>query len=174
MTSSIGSGRCERDHLDVEDLLRLTGLLQAGPVSDVGLLEAASARPQARILGDEAYPTLELKAAATLHSLVGNHALVDGNRRLAWLAAVVFLDLDGHMVDPDDDAAFVLVMAAAEGHLDVEQMGQRLRTRPSSPRRRFMSSGSLPCSCMRPHALQSTKRTSPATSSAWRGCRRRR
>ena len=118
------------DHLDLEDLLRLTRLLRAGPVRDVGLLEAACARPRASALGDEAYPTLELQAAALLHSLVRNHALVDGNKRLAWLAAIIFLDLDGHTVDLDDSAAFELVMAAAEGHIDVEQIAQRLAIRP--------------------------------------------
>ena len=116
----------ELDHLDVEDLLHLTRVLQVGPVRDVGLLEAACARPRASVLGDEAYPTLELKAAALPHSLVANHALVDGNKRVAWLAAVVFCDLNGHKVDLDDEAAFELVMAAAEGHLDVEQIAQRL------------------------------------------------
>ena len=119
----------EHEHLDLEDLLRLTRLLVAGPVRDVGLLEAACARPRASVLGEEAYPTLGLKAAAMLHSLVGNHALVDGNKRLAWLAAVVFLDLNGLTVDLDDDVAFELVMAAAEGHLDVEQIAQRLAIR---------------------------------------------
>ncbi|TVR36131.1 MAG: alcohol dehydrogenase [Nitriliruptor sp.] len=118
------------DHLDIEDLLRLTRLLEAGPVRDVGLLEAACARPRASVLGDEAYPALELKAAALLHSLVRNHALADGNERLAWLATVVFLDLTGNTVDLDDDAAFELVMAAAEGHLDVEEIAQRLATHP--------------------------------------------
>jgi death on curing protein len=106
-------------HLDLEDLLRLTRLLRVGPVRDVGLLEAACARPRASVLGDEAYTTIELKAAALLHSLVRNHALVDGNKRLAWLAAVVFIDLNGHTLDVDDGAAFELVMAAAEGHLDL-------------------------------------------------------
>ncbi len=118
------------DHLDIEDLLRLTRLLEAGPVRDVGLLEAACARPRASVLGDEAYPTLELKAAALLHSLVRNHALADGNERLAWLATVVLLDLTGNTVDLDDDAAFELVMAAAEGHLDVEEIARRLATHP--------------------------------------------
>lgn len=119
------------EHLDVEDLLRLTRLLEAGPVADVGLLEAARARPRASVLGEEAYPTLGLKAAALLHSVVRNHALVDGNKRLAWLAAVVLLDLNGHTADLDDDTAFELVMAAAEGRLDVEQIAERLRIRPS-------------------------------------------
>ena len=121
----------ELDYLDVEDLLRVTRLLRAGPVRDAGLLEAACARPRARVLGDEAYPTLELKAAALLQLLVRNHALVDGNKRLAWLATVVFLDLNGHTVDLDDDAAFELVMAAAQGHIDVEQIAERLAIRPT-------------------------------------------
>lgn len=121
----------ELDHLDPEDLLRLTMLLRAGPVRDVGLLEAACARPRASVLGDDAYPTLGLKAAALLHSLVRDHALVDGNERLAWLAAVVFLGCNGHTADLDDDAAFELVMAAAEGNRDVEQIAQRLVIRPS-------------------------------------------
>ena len=120
----------ELEYLDLEDLLRSTRLLQAGPVRDVGLLEAACARPRASALGDQAYPTLELKAAALLHSLVRNHALVDGNQQLAWLATAVFLDLNGYTVDLDDDAAFELVMAASEGQLDVEQIAQRLVTHP--------------------------------------------
>jgi death on curing protein len=120
----------ELNHIDLEDLLRLTRLLRIGPVVDVGLLEAACARPRASALGEEAYPTLDLKAAALLHSLVRNHALADGSKRLAWLATVVFLDLNGHTVDLDDGAAFELVMAAAEGRLDVEEIAHRLVTRP--------------------------------------------
>ncbi len=120
----------ELDYLELEDLLRLTRMLRAGPVVDIGLLEAACARPRATALGEDAYPSLDLKAAALLHSLVRNHALVDGNKRLAWLATVVFLDLNGYTVELDDDAAFELVMAAAEGQLDVEQIAQRLAIRP--------------------------------------------
>lgn len=120
----------ELDYLELEDLLRLTRMLRAGPVVDIGLLEAACARPRATALGEDAYPSLDLKAAALLHSLVRNHALVDGNKRLAWLATVVFLDLNGDTVELDDDAAFELVMAAAEGQLDVEQIAQRLAIRP--------------------------------------------
>ena len=119
------------EHLDVEDLLHLTKLLRVGPVRDVGLLESACARPRASVLGDAAYPTLELKAAALLHSLVRNHGLVDGNERLAWLATVVFLDLNGHTVELDDGAAYELAMAASEGQLDAEQIAQRLAIDPN-------------------------------------------
>jgi death on curing protein len=110
----------EVEFLELDDLVVLMRRLGAGPVRDVGLLEAACARPRTSVFGADAYPTLAGKAAALLHSLVGNHALVDGNKRLGWLAAVVFLDLNGWDVILDDEAAFRLVMDVAEGTLDVE------------------------------------------------------
>jgi death on curing protein len=118
------------DYLDLEDLLGLTRRLNAGQVRDVGLLESTCARPRATVFGSEAYPSLPLKAAALLHSLVRHHALVDGNKRLAWLAAVVFLDLNDHTVTIDDEAAYELVMAAAEGRIDVEGIAEGLAARP--------------------------------------------
>lgn len=117
----------EVEYLGLEDLLRMVQRLGAGPVRDLGLLDAAVARPRSSAFGADAYPSLELKAAALLHSIVRNHALVDGNKRLAWLACVVFCDLNGVTVTLDDDAAFVLVMEAAQGDLDVEQIAARLR-----------------------------------------------
>lgn len=77
--------------------------------------------------GEDAYPTLSLKAAALLDSLARNHALVDGNKRIAWLAAVVFLDLNGSASGVSDDAAFDLVMDVAEGVADVPEIADRLR-----------------------------------------------
>jgi death on curing protein len=115
------------EYLDLEDLLALTRVLGAGPVRDIGLLDSACARPRATAFGEDAYPMLLDKAAALLHSLVRNHALVDGNKRLAWLACVVFCDLNGVTVTLDDDAAFALVMEAAQSDLDVEQIAARLR-----------------------------------------------
>lgn len=83
------------EYLTVEDLLRLVEDLDVGPVRDLGLLEAAAHRPTTSLWGREAYPALEEKAAALLESVVGTHPLVDGNKRLGWLATVVFLDLNG-------------------------------------------------------------------------------
>lgn len=120
----------EVEYLDLEDLLGLTRALGAGPVRDIGLLDSAAARPRAQAFGQDAYQTLELKAAALLHSVVGNHALVDGNKRLGWLATAVFLDLNGHAPDLDDDAAFTLVMDVAAGGGDVEAIAVRLRVVP--------------------------------------------
>jgi death-on-curing protein len=119
-------------HLDVEDLLALVRVLGAGPVRDLGLLDAAAARPRASHHGVDAYPSLAGKAAALLHSLVRNHALVDGNKRLAWLAAVVFLDLNAAEVALTDDEAFDLVMEAAVGTVDVPEIAERLRVRPAA------------------------------------------
>ncbi|MDZ7801780.1 MAG: type II toxin-antitoxin system death-on-curing family toxin [Trueperaceae bacterium] len=113
-------------YLDVEDLLALTRALAAGPVRDLGLLDAACARPRSSAFGVDAYTTLAAKAAALLHSIVRNHALVDGNKRLAWLATVVFLDLNGFGVDLSDDEAFELVMEASQGNLDVEAIARCL------------------------------------------------
>lgn len=93
-----------------------------GPVRDVGLLDSAAHRPGAVLYGHEAYPTLDLKAAALLDSLVGNHALVDGNKRLGWLAVVVFLGLNDEAVDAPDDPAYELVMAAARRELTVDEI----------------------------------------------------
>lgn len=116
------------EYLDLEDLLGLIRALHAGPVRDLGLLDSSCARPRSTAFGADAYPTLEGKAAALLHSLARNHALVDGNKRLAWLATVVFLDLNGRTVELDDEAAFELVMAVAEGSLDVAAIAARLMT----------------------------------------------
>jgi death-on-curing protein len=108
-------------HLSVEQALRIARVAVGGPVlvRDAGLLEAAVHRPRATVLGHDAYPDLFSKAAALLHSLARNHARVDGNKRLAWLATYVFCAKNGVDLDPDDDdAAYDLVVAVASGTLD--------------------------------------------------------
>jgi death-on-curing protein len=91
-------------------------------VRDAGLLAAAAARPQITVFGDDAYPTFEDKAAALLHSLVSNHALVDGNKRLAWSAARIFCLLNGRDLIYTVDEAEDLMLSAASGQLDVPQI----------------------------------------------------
>jgi death-on-curing protein len=118
------------EYLDLDDLLSLATALLGDPVPvrDLGLLGAAAARPSASAFGDPAYPDLWSKAAALLHSIVSNHALVDGNKRLGWLACAVFLDLNG--VDPTvaaNDDVFDLVMRVASEPIDVPELAQRLR-----------------------------------------------
>ncbi|WP_238445853.1 type II toxin-antitoxin system death-on-curing family toxin [Salsipaludibacter albus] len=107
--------------LDLADALAIAELLGVPDVRDIGLLDAALHRPVATAFGRDAYPTLVAKAAALFDSLLRNHPLVDGNKRLAWTATVVFLRLNGaELARPDDDTAFAFVMAAAAGHLDLE------------------------------------------------------
>ena len=116
------------DFLRVEDLLEIArGVLDVVEVRDIGLLASAAGRPQTTVFGDDAYPTLTDKAAALMHSIARNHALVDGNKRLAWLATVVFLDLNASGTELSDDDAFTLVMDASQGRLDVERVATRLR-----------------------------------------------
>lgn len=117
------------EYLDLEDLLELVRGLRVGPVRDVGLLDSAAARPRSTAFGSDAYPTLALKTAALLHSLARNHTLGDGHKRLAWLATVVFVDLNGHEPGLTDEAAFDLVMDVAQGRLDVEEVAARLALR---------------------------------------------
>lgn len=102
-----------------------------GPVRDLGLLESALARPLTTLMGQDAYPTIEAKAAALLHSICLNHALVDGNKRLAALATMVFLDINGKEPTLTNADLFDLTMAVASGDLrDVDDIAARLTTKP--------------------------------------------
>lgn len=96
-------------------------------IRDLGLLESAAARPRTSVFGQDAYPDLTTKAAAMLESIVRNHALVDGNRRLGWLALVLLLGLNGVRLDVDDDEADALVIGVAEGRLEVPAIVEQLR-----------------------------------------------
>lgn len=112
--------------LTLEDLLFLAEDVGVGPVRDIGLLESAAARPATTYMGADSYPSLDLKAAALFHSLVCNHALIDGNKRIGWHAAVVFLALNGYEPDLTQDEAFELTMEVASGELrDVEAIAPR-------------------------------------------------
>jgi death-on-curing protein len=103
------------------------------PVRDYGLLESALARPQATAFGADAYPALEEKAAALLHSVVRNHALIDGNKRLGLAATIAFLGLNGRRLTLTNDEAYALVMAVAEGDLDnVPAIAERVRAGTAS------------------------------------------
>ena len=115
------------EYLGLEDLLDLVNALGAGPVRDLGLLDSACHRPQASFFGREAYPALTGKAAALMHSVACHHPLVDANKRLALLATVVFLRINGCALDLTDDDAFGLTVSVAAGQLDADRIQKRLR-----------------------------------------------
>jgi len=118
------------EYLDVEDLVDLARLLLGNPppIQDMGLLGSAAARPQTTMFGEDAYPDVWTKAAALLQSVVKNHPLLDGNKRLGWLSTAVFLELNGVATDraPNDDV-FELVIGIAAGARTIEEIAEGLR-----------------------------------------------
>jgi death on curing protein len=119
------------DYLDLEDLLAAADAAVGGAaeVRDIGLLQAAAARPRASAFGEEAYPNLDEKAAALLHSLVTGHPLVDGNKRLGWVALRLFYRLSDQDIRPDENEAFDLVVDVATGTVeDIAAIAARLAT----------------------------------------------
>jgi death-on-curing protein len=85
---------------------------------DAGLLEAALARPQATVFGADAYRSLEEKAAALVHSVARNHALVDGNKRLALASLIASLGVNGRKLTMTNDEAYDFIIAISVGDLD--------------------------------------------------------
>ena len=118
------------EYLDLDDLIALAiDLLGAPPpIRDAGLLGSAAARPQTTVFGQEAYRDVWTKAGALLQSIVKNHALVDGNKRLGWLATATFLELSGVTTTRiSNDDVYSFVMAVAAGAHEVDELAAELR-----------------------------------------------
>jgi death-on-curing protein len=107
-------------YLTLAELVYIAERATGGKVQirDAGLLESAAARPQATAFGSDAYPDPDSKAAALLHSLARNRALIDGNKRLALAAVIAFYGMNGRRLTLTNDAAYDLVMQVAAGQLD--------------------------------------------------------
>ncbi|MFP3464813.1 type II toxin-antitoxin system death-on-curing family toxin [Leifsonia sp. SIMBA_070] len=96
-------------------------------VRDTVLLQSALERPSATLFGRDAYPDIHTKAAALLHSLLRNHALIDGNKRTGWILCALFFAMNGFEEKYDEDAMFDFVLAVAAGRIeDVKQIAERL------------------------------------------------
>ena len=118
------------EFLDLDDVIGLARRLLGDPppISDAGLLGSAVARPQTTLGAEDAYPTIWLKAAALLQSIVGNHALIDGNKRLGWVATAVFLEINGASVaTATNDEVFDLVLHVASTKTDLPDIARRLQ-----------------------------------------------
>jgi death-on-curing protein len=118
------------EFLDLDDVVDLAIALlgDPAPIRDIGLLGSAVARPQTTAFGEDAYPDIWTKAAALLHSIVKNHALVDGNKRLGWLATAVFLEINGVEISrAGNDDVYDLVIDIAAGQPAVDAIAERLR-----------------------------------------------
>lgn len=115
------------DYLSLQDLLEIgNALIPDFRVRDMGLLESASKRPQTTVFGDDAYPTFTEKVAALMHSLARNHALIDGNKRIAWSAGRVFCLMNGRDLQFGIDEAEEMILELAVGKLDVSAVAKIL------------------------------------------------
>jgi death-on-curing protein len=114
-------------YLDLHDLVAAAERIN-GPdcIRDLGLLSSAVARHSSFVFGIDPYPSLDLKAAALLASVVGNHALVDGNKRLGWVAVRLFYGLNEVALRVDQDEAYRLVLGVAKGLDDVSAIAEVL------------------------------------------------
>ena len=118
-------------YLTVAEVLEINAQVMGGKhvLRDRGLLESAVARPQASAFGADAYPDLAAKAAALLHSLVLNHPFIDGNKRTAVLATLVFLDLNGYVVRWDQREALDFMLRLAQHQVGLDDVIAFLRDR---------------------------------------------
>lgn len=118
------------DYLTLDDVLAAAEAHLGRPadVGDYGLLESAIARPQSTVFGEDAYLALHEKAAALLQSLATNHALIDGNKRTAFVATALFYEFNGHRIPAEaENELFDLVIAVATRELDtVQKIAERL------------------------------------------------
>jgi death-on-curing protein len=115
------------NYIELEDslvVIRKLGFF----VKDIGLLDSALARPRASVFGEDAYPTLSLKAAAMLQSLIKNHALVDGNKRTGWALMVSFLFINNYKHSFSTEDAFNLVLSVATDKLSLPEVGKEIES----------------------------------------------
>jgi death on curing protein len=86
-------------------------------------------RPQTSAFGEDAYPDLWTKAAALLHSIVNNHALIDGNKRLGWMATATFLIINGvDLSHPTNDEIYDFVIDVATQPWEISDIAAQLRS----------------------------------------------
>lgn len=106
-------------YLTLEDALVQTKALGFS-VKDPGLLDSALARPKSTVFGEDAYPSIQLKAASMMQSIIKNHPMIDGNKRTSWLLMVTFLWINGYQHDMTTEEGFALTLGIAESSLEVE------------------------------------------------------
>ena len=97
-------------------------------VKDAGLLDSALARPQTSVFGEDAYPTLELKAAAMTHSVIKNHPMVDGNKRTSWFLLNAFLYINGYLLEMSTEVGLEFTLGVATDQLSLEEAAEKIRS----------------------------------------------
>jgi death on curing protein len=118
------------EYLDLDDLLKIAreAVGRGVVIGDYGLLESARTRPRASVFGQDAYPDVYVKAAALMQSLARNHALIDGNKRVAWTACRTFLAINSQWLNASADDRFDFVIRVATGvAADLDKIADQLR-----------------------------------------------
>jgi len=113
------------EYIEPEQAMAVIGRL-GFHVRDAGLLFSALARPAAGMFGQDAYPSLERKAAALFSSLAQNHPLFDGNKRLAFYLTFAFLRINGMRTTFSNDEAFDLVLRVAESRIGLGDLASEI------------------------------------------------
>jgi death on curing protein len=99
-------------------------------ITDLGLADSALARPQASFAGEEFYTEPPQKAAALLLGLARNHAFLDGNKRIALIATLQFLNLNGIDLDLDPaEEAYEVIAGAAAGDVTQDKLTEWIAAR---------------------------------------------
>lgn len=113
-------------YLTAGDVCRIHEL-EVGPSGlpvDFGLLESAVLRPQQGFGSREVHVGLHQKAAALFHGLVKNHPFIDGNKRAAVGALIVFYNLNGWDLVVDDAEIIDLALRVAETDFSVDGIAE--------------------------------------------------
>jgi death-on-curing protein len=115
-------------YLTAEQIIRINEV-EVGPnlLADFGLVDAAAQRPMQSAFGQDAYPGIHEKAAALFHSLVKNHAFIDGNKRTAVVALGIFYLLNGWKLVAEQGQIVDLALGVAEGTIDVSTLAGMLK-----------------------------------------------
>ena len=115
-------------YLSAEQVIRISEV-EVGPnlLADFGLVDAAVQRPMQSAFGQDAYPSIHEKAAALFHSLVKNHAFIDGNKRTAVVALGVFYRLNNRKLVAEQGQVVDLALGVAEGAIDVVTLAGMLK-----------------------------------------------
>ena len=116
------------DYLDFHDMIEIgKSLIGDFRIRDKGLLESAAMRARTTIYSEDAYPDFEEKVASLIHSLARNHALIDGNKRIAWSAGRIFCLMNGRDLKMPIDDAEKMILDIAKGDIDVAEIAAILK-----------------------------------------------
>lgn len=96
-------------------------------VRDLGLIESAVERPRMTLDGKDLYPDVFLKAATLMHSILKNHAFVDGNKRTAYSSCGIFLKLNGYKLENMHKRSLEFAMNVENNSLELEQISKWLK-----------------------------------------------